>query len=119
MNNTHHGQLIEKVVRRNGHSITDLARLTHVNRRSVYNWFNQPRLKARTIKSIGEAIQFDFGTLFPEIKEDMDYRIYLSPVNVSEDTVASDNHGWKDKYIELLERHSQLLAKIGEDKISK
>ncbi|HEX8609433.1 MAG TPA: helix-turn-helix domain-containing protein, partial [Pedobacter sp.] len=71
MNNKHHGQLIEKIIRRNGHSITDIARLTHVNRRSVYNWFNQARLKPRTISSIGDAIQYDFTGVFPEYKDEI------------------------------------------------
>lgn len=66
--NKHHGQLIEKIIRRNGHSITDIARLTNVNRRSVYNWFNKARLKPRTIKSIGEAIRYDFTGIFLSLK---------------------------------------------------
>jgi predicted transcriptional regulator len=66
----HHGETIEKVVRRNGHSITDVAKLTKVNRRSVYNWFNQPKLKPEIIYKIGCVINHDFsvdwtdGTLY-------------------------------------------------------
>jgi DNA invertase Pin-like site-specific DNA recombinase len=31
---------IIKIIRRNRHSKTDIARLTNVNRHSVYNWLN-------------------------------------------------------------------------------
>jgi hypothetical protein len=116
MNTKHHGQLIEKIVRSNGHSITDIARLTHVNRRSVYNWFNQAKLKPRTIRSIGDAIRYDFTGVFPEYEEEINTR----PAMVLASTVSKRNHNhndkndWKDKYIELLERHAQLLKQLGE-----
>jgi plasmid maintenance system antidote protein VapI len=63
----HYGQIIEKVIRRNGHSISEVALTTGVNRRSVYNWFNQRHLKADIIIRIGNAIHFDFSTLIPEL----------------------------------------------------
>jgi hypothetical protein len=116
MNNKHQGQLIEKIIRRNGHSITDIARLTHVNRRSVYNWFNQPKLKARTIKSIGEAIQYDFTGIFPELIDEISSEISYLPQVVADRNLDNGDNGsyhWKDKYIDLLERHAKLLSQIG------
>jgi transposase-like protein len=41
----HHGQAVEKIIRRGGHSITKVARIMNVNRRSVYNWFDQVVLR--------------------------------------------------------------------------
>jgi len=116
--NKHHGQLIEKIIRRNGHSITDIARLTNVNRRSVYNWFNKARLKPRTIKSIGEAIRYDFTGIFPEFKEDMDTEeMYFTEVKTNKG-LDNEAHDWKDKYIELLEKHAELLSQIGDQSMS-
>ena len=116
--NKHHGQLIEKIIRRNGHSITDIARLTNVNRRSVYNWFNKARLKPRTIKSIGDAIRYDFTGIFPEFKEDMDTaEKYFIEVKTNKG-LDNEAHDWKDKYIELLEKHAELLSQIGDQSMS-
>jgi hypothetical protein len=113
MNTKHHGQLIEKIVRSNGHSITDIARLTHVNRRSVYNWFNQAKLKPRTIRSIGDAIRYDFTGVFPEYREEINTRsMVVLPATASK--LDHDRNDWKDKYIELLERHAKLLKQLGE-----
>ncbi|RZM07874.1 MAG: hypothetical protein EOO88_51075 [Pedobacter sp.] len=116
MNTKHHGQLIEKIVRSNGHSITDIARLTHVNRRSVYNWFNQAKLKPRTIRSIGDAIRYDFSGVFPEYMEEINTRsMVVLPATLSKaENNRNDRNDWKDKYIELLERHANLLKKLGE-----
>ncbi|HKG05829.1 MAG TPA: helix-turn-helix transcriptional regulator [Pedobacter sp.] len=109
----HHGQTIERIIRRNGYSITELARLTSVNRRSVYNWFNQRHLKPEIIYRIGAVINYDFSTIFPGIFMNEDFNPSEhnkltepeSPVSRSqEDTI------WKDKYIELLERYNELLS---------
>jgi hypothetical protein len=58
------GFIVEKVIRREGHSLTNLARLTRVNRRSLYNWFLQPDLKSGIIIKIGQAIHHDFHRNF-------------------------------------------------------
>jgi transposase-like protein len=116
MNTKHHGQLIEKIIRRNGHSITDVARLTHVNRRSVYNWFNQARLKPHTIKSIGAAIQFDFTDLIPELRDETQKEITFSADHEVAWNLSNENFNWKDKYIDLLERHAKLLLQTGDGK---
>ena len=110
---THHGQIIEKVVRRNGYSISDLARMTNVNRRSVYNWFNQPHLKPEIIYRIGRVLNYDFSVELPELFTPEDFkpetkrasfdRINQRPVQ------EQQNNYWKDKYIELLERYNSLL----------
>ena len=41
----HYGQIVEYLVRKNGYSITDLATELDVNRRSIYNYFQNQFLK--------------------------------------------------------------------------
>lgn len=111
----HHGQIIEKVVRRNGHSISDVARLTNVNRRSVYNWFNQQQLKPEIIYRIGCVINHDFSAELPHLFTSEDFEkgfkrkaFVGSSINDPEDMY--NKHYWKDKYIDLLERYNTLLS---------
>ncbi|MEJ7560417.1 MAG: helix-turn-helix transcriptional regulator [Pedobacter sp.] len=108
----HHGQTIERIIRRNGFSITELARLTNVNRRSVYNWFNQRHLKPEIIYRIGAVINHDLSTVFPSLYQ-YDEFIQQDFTPNQEEAVAQEpsieGNIWKDKYIELLERHNQLL----------
>lgn len=106
---SHQGQTIERIIRRNGHNISDLARLTNVNRRSVYNWFNQRKLKPEIIFKIGLAIDYDFTTVFPSLSlhERPDVRApSAKPISI-ENTSGAEI--WKDKYLELLERYNKLL----------
>lgn len=108
----HHGQTIERIIRRNGFSITELARLTNVNRRSVYNWFNQRHLKPEIIYRIGAVINHDLSTVFPSLYQYDEFTQQDLPSNEEENEtqeLSTDGNIWKDKYIELLERHNQLL----------
>lgn len=104
----HSGAIVEKVIRREGHSITDLAKLTGVNRRSIYNWFLQPQLKPEIIIKIGQAIKHDFSVEFPTqfISEDfiVDPRSFLGAENLEKLDV------WKEKYLDLMERYNLLLT---------
>ena len=108
----HHGQTIERIIRRNGFSITELARLTNVNRRSVYNWFNQRHLKPEIIYRIGTVINHDLSSVFPSLyqyDEFVQQDIAAKEEDVANQELSADGNVWKDKYIELLERHNQLL----------
>ena len=109
----HHGQTIERIIRRNGFSITELARLTNVNRRSVYNWFNQRHLKPEIIYRIGAVIKHDLSSVFPSLYQYDEFTQQDMASNNEEEAVNTENSAesnvWKDKYIELLERHNQLL----------
>lgn len=106
----HYGQIVELIVRKNGFSISELARLTHMNRRSVYNWFNQKYLKQEIIYQIGIIINHDFSVEFPELFRKDDFKNQNS-ANLNDLTFweAPNPSLWKDKYIELLEKYNTLL----------
>jgi lambda repressor-like predicted transcriptional regulator len=105
----HNGAIVEKVIRRDGHSLTDIAKLTGVNRRSIYNWFLQPRLKPEIIIKIGKAIKHDFSVEFPRqfVSDDFQDKSDAAPHQGSE----GDINIWKEKYIDLMERYNFLLTR--------
>lgn len=106
----HYGEIVEKVVRREGHSLTDIAKMMGVNRRSIYNWFLQQRLKPDTILRIGRAIKHDFSTEFPGMFVSDDFKVeakIVSPPNLDN---GPEVNTWMEKYIDLLERYNLLLT---------
>jgi transcriptional regulator with XRE-family HTH domain len=110
----HFGQIVEKVIRRDGYSISELARLTNVNRRSVYNWFKQKRLKPEIIYRIGYALNYDFSNDFPKLFTVNEFKtaktnLMLLDNNQSKPEEEPANDYWKDKYITLLEKYNDLL----------
>ncbi|MFD0794260.1 helix-turn-helix domain-containing protein [Mucilaginibacter litoreus] len=110
----HFGQIVEKVIRRDGYSISELARLTNVNRRSVYNWFKQKRLRPEIIYRIGLALNYDFSKDFPtlfnvnEFKNIKNSQQLLNNSWVIPHEEKSESY-WKDRYISLLEKYNDLL----------
>jgi transcriptional regulator with XRE-family HTH domain len=112
--NKHYGQIIEKVIRRDGYSISELAKLMDVNRRSVYNWFCKKRLKSDIIFRIGEVLSYDFSNEFPELFKDGEFSFLYNNVTIlkEETEVVAENleDHWKDKYIILLEKYNELLT---------
>lgn len=105
----HHGQIVEYIVRRKGYSISDLASQTSVNRRSIYNWFNQTQLKADIIYKIGCAVKHDFSNEFPELfcSGDFEHAGVAKEPYVN----ASIQEDWKSKYLTLLEQYNLMLIK--------
>ncbi|MBS7566826.1 TetR/AcrR family transcriptional regulator [Mucilaginibacter sp. Bleaf8] len=113
--NKHYGQIVEKVIRRDGYSISELARLMNVNRRSIYNWFNKKRLKTEVIYRIGGVLSYDFSKEFPELFRTNEFEYLANNPETSSDNdeqqaeQAPTDH-WKDKYITLLEKYNELLS---------
>ena len=98
------GQLLEKVIRKKGLNISKLAKAVGVDRRSMYNWFTEPQLKVGILEKIAEVIDHDFTAEVPTA-------FIKNPEPDANDKEIRDDEYWKDKYIDLLERYSDLLRK--------
>lgn len=111
----HYGSIVERVIRRNGYSISELARAINVSRRVVYKWFTKKTLKPEIIFRIGNAIKHDFFVEFPEhfSSEEFERALKLpeplEPKHADLETGAYTSDYWKDKYIALLEEYIELL----------
>ncbi|MEO3407297.1 hypothetical protein AAFN85_25490 [Mucilaginibacter sp. CAU 1740] len=79
-----------------------------MNRRSVYNWFNQKYLKQEIIHEIGLLISHDFSVEFPELFRKTDF-LQVQGGFHADNASDNSNYIWKDKYIELLEKYNTLL----------
>jgi transcriptional regulator with XRE-family HTH domain len=107
----HSGQIIEYVIRKKGFNISDLARSLNINRRSLYNWFNQKDLSAAHILKIGNVIRHDFSVEFPELFSKDDFKLlnqrYLDNIVVS--TTPQQIIDWEEKYLRLLEEYNNAV----------
>jgi hypothetical protein len=114
----HQGKTIEQIIRRSGNSFTRVARLSKVSRRSVYNWFSQPKLNPLIIHKIGCVINHDFSIEFPDLFSPEDFQVgnnlALPEKTENKRNLEEEIAMWKDKYIEILERYNELLSeKLG------
>lgn len=111
----HNGQIVEYIVRKVGFNISELAKSTDVNRRTLYNWFKQKDLKSSLIFRIGCVIKHDFGKEFPELFTAGEFNVlnelqksnqsYFSNVDREEESY------WKFKYFTLLEEFNVRFPK--------
>ena len=107
------GQIVERVVRRNKVSISELARRMRVNRRSVYNWFDQKTLKIDIICKIGNVLNHDFSVDFPEAFGERGFAVMekmVDEMDENEHKHPNSVHYWMVKYISLLEKYNALLS---------
>lgn len=109
------GTIVERIVRRSGISIAELARRIHVDRRSIYYWFKQDNLNPDIIYRIGKALNHDFSADIPSLAESFNFD--ASPAE-SRRVAHEENNNvgyWKNKYIDLLEKYNELLVNINSE----
>jgi plasmid maintenance system antidote protein VapI len=110
----HYGETVEKIIRREGHSLTEVANLLNVNRRTVYNWFLKPRLTRDTIQRIGMVIKHDFSAEFPALFTAADFRSEtkeFSSMNPGDRPFIPEADDWKLKYTHLQQRYESALRR--------
>jgi len=109
----HNGETVELVVRRDNISISELSRRLNVSRRSIYNWFSQENLSFEIICKIGDVLNHDFSSDFPEMSrtEKHVHLKYFKESYSSNEFAEESVQYWKDKYINLLEKHNDYLRR--------
>jgi len=101
----HKGQVIKRVVKESGISITQLAAKLGKSRQWLYNVFDSDQVSFDAILEIGKVLHYDFSSDFKQLKK----YVISEPSNIAEE--ESVNY-WKQKYIDLLEEYNKLLKSI-------
>jgi AcrR family transcriptional regulator len=105
----HHGQRLEYLVRKNGSSISDIAKELNMNRKVIYNHFNQQNLRIELLLQYVKVLRLDLSEHFPEL---LDYKCYvIELMNNKEETITHDAEAEivQNKYLDLLEKYNALL----------
>ncbi|SKB30576.1 Putative ATPase subunit of terminase (gpP-like) [Parapedobacter luteus] len=118
----HQGQLLERIVRRNGYSVSEFAKMVHVNRKSVYNWFKRKQLSPDILFKVRSVIKTDFTNEFSKLANTVVLDDEHLPVDSMHqesepgfeetDELEAAYHYWKDKYVDLLEKYNEFLVKM-------
>lgn len=117
--NKHYGQLVEYIVRKDGYSLSDLAKELNINRRTIYNWFQTSNLRSDVIYRIGYVIRHDFSKEFPELFTKEDFKgMYAAKMPAKFPSIVDSeevNKQWMEKYVSLLERYNKALGDMSAD----
>jgi len=85
-----------------GISLSRIAEKAGYDQSTLYRHFAKHDLKLHIIQRYAKAIQYDFSEEIPEIKD-----LFVTTLNSEGDSHSAAH--WKNKYIELLERHNKML----------
>jgi transcriptional regulator with XRE-family HTH domain len=99
----HRGEIVEKILRKSGYSITKLAKKLGISRNTLYNRFKNADLSYRFIMEVGKVLYYDFTIDFPAMKED---------IGLLEKDQTKELWRIERKYTELLEKHAKLVATL-------
>lgn len=108
------GDVIERIVRTKI-GISELSRILHVSRTSIYNWFEHGHLSLETICRIGQAINYDFSKEFPEDFAKERNHVSMKTISGTEEKFEDRENlinYWMNKYISLLEKYNETLTEI-------
>ena len=106
----HRGELLEKAIRNSGVPITVLAKRIKKSRRHIYNLFENANIPLETLLEIGKIINHDFTLDLPKLSQ---FVYTLNPNEIPKSDLTSETiEYWKNKYIDLLEKHNILLSKF-------
>lgn len=75
----HQGEIIEKIVRNSGYTIGNVADISKLSRKQLYNIFKYAEVKNETILKIGRGINHDFSKEFPWLAKMYDTVPELKP----------------------------------------
>jgi len=108
-----YGQILEKVIRNDKMSISEISRHLNISRRTLYNWFETKDLDLEVIRRVGIVIDHDFSKELPEefaqltISPDLNANLSNKFTGVkSSDAI----YYWMDRYIRLLEKFNEVLT---------
>jgi AcrR family transcriptional regulator len=95
------GELLERAIRRKGLNITEIASALNVTRRTLYNWFKQKVIDKDTMERLSSIVTYEAMS--------NNYKTRISNINDHQVPVKDEAY-WQDRYIDLLERYSSLIA---------
>lgn len=94
----HAGKKVESAIRVSGMSITIVASKLGITRRTLYNYFESDSLDPRIISKIEKIIHIRIQDHSP-----------LQKLEAQSQAQPDSADYWRNKYIELLEKYTQLL----------
>jgi hypothetical protein len=111
---TNKGEILERVALKIIPNKAELARQMDIDRTTLYRHFADPDLDNGIILRYGKVLKHDFSIEFPDLSTFgnllMEPLAEYRPITLSEALREADM--WRDKYIDLLERHNVLLRTI-------
>jgi hypothetical protein len=106
MDSIHMGKLLERAVKRSSLTTLEVAEVLKINRRTLYNLFNQIVIREDTVSLINQAL------LSKVVVENKVFTEKIEASNTDNKEASDDmdtNSDWKNKYIHLIKNYSEMI----------
>lgn len=104
----HRGEIVEKVVRRGGYSLTKLAEKLRISRDILYNKFKDANLNYHFIIKVRNIIHYDFSLEIPELAKHTELTDENAIFNLVNEDSARELYSMQAKYVSMLEKYTKL-----------
>lgn len=106
-------EAVDKYCKKHGTPITRIAKKAGYDQSTIYRHFDKDDLSFSTIIKYGKAMEHDFSEEFPEMIEFFSFEkpeVKLNDSRMSNEECMEQLKHYQKKYIELLEKHNQMLT---------
>ena len=107
----HRGKLLKSIIDRSNISIFDLSRTLSYSIDAIHHHIEMETLDFKLLLAYGEVLKYDFSVDFPEMALSLAAKESPHAAVMSYNELLKDRDHWKLKYIELLEKHNELLIR--------
>ena len=102
MDTVHKGKLLERAIRNEHLTVSQIAAALNVNRRTLYYWFKQENLDESIVNRVIDLMTVNIANTSNSLR--------LSIITEEKTSLIDDELYWQEKYIDLLERYTRLLT---------
>lgn len=106
----HRGEALQAAISSSDLTIKQITARARFSRSSYYNHIADPNLPFEVLVRYGKVLKYDFTQDIPGMeKYPFNEDIVPRPQPKTFDEAIADRDYWRDKYIQLLEKHNKLI----------
>ncbi|WP_157263266.1 hypothetical protein [Pedobacter sp. R20-19] len=107
----HRGKLLKSIIHKSNISIFELSKTLSYSIDAIHHHIEMEMLDFKLLSAYGEVLKYDFSVDFPEMALNTTTKEITHAEAMNYDELLKDRDHWKLKYIELLEKHNELLIR--------
>jgi transcriptional regulator with XRE-family HTH domain len=113
----HHGTFLKRMCESSKIALSKISEMSGYSRSSLYRWFEEEELNPRILYDVSIALGLDIKGKIPEVDavhEQLVQTVKEEKEFVSRKATPVSSEYYKDKYLQLLERHNDLQQVVNE-----
>ena len=107
----HRGKLLKSIIHKSNISIFELSKTLEYSIDAIHHHIEMETLDFKLLSAYGDVLNYDFSIDFPEMAANLVTQEEMETEDFNYDELIKDRDHRKLKYIQLLEKHNELLIR--------